>query len=295
MRKQTYSANTESNKNTDYLRNNVVKMVNTASKESVNVTVLVSVGEHPLSKRPRRAEQDARAIEIGLNLPGTQLHVMHAGAADNVQTNTVLKDYLGMGLPEIQVLNIPQEADNLTALTSTFSKSRPDIILAGMHAENGESSGMLPYVLSEQLGMALVPSITEILSVDKKAGFAELLQALPRGQRRKVRVKLPFVATVDMAAKVPRQSAFGAAMRGKITVVDAIATATTTTKNTQTQWKITPAQPRPKRLKIVKAKTAADRFKAATAKAQGGGGKVIYDNQEAAEAILKMLKEEKVL
>ncbi|MDO6566516.1 electron transfer flavoprotein subunit beta [Alteromonas sp. 1_MG-2023] len=293
MRKQTHSASTEINKNTEGLHNNVVKMVNTASKESVNVTVLVSVGEHPLSKRPRRAEQDARAIEIGLNLPGTQLHVMHAGAADNVQTNTVLKDYLGMGLPEIQVLNIPQEADNLTALTSNFTDSNPDIILTGIRAENGESSGMLPYVLSEQLGMALVPSITEILSVDKKAGFAELLQALPRGQRRKVRVKLPFVATVDMAAKAPRQSAFGAAMRGKITVVDAIATATT--NNANTEWKITPAQPRPKRLKVVKAKTAADRFKAATAKAQGGAGKVIYNNQEAADAILKMLTDEKVL
>jgi electron transfer flavoprotein beta subunit len=172
----------------------------------------------------------------------------------------------------------------------------------------------LPYVLAENLDMALVPNITEILSVNKKDGFAELLQALPRGQRRKVRVKLPFVATVDMAAKTPRQSAFGAAMRGKITVVEATSTPTLTAnigrtssnedttatgvitnKNTQTDWEITPAQPRPKRLKIVKAKTAADRFKAATAKAQGGAGKVIYDNQEAADAILKMLKDEKVL
>ena len=171
---------------------------------------------------------------------------------------------------------------------------------------------MLPYVLSEKLDMALVPNITEILSVNKNAGFAELLQALPRGQRRKVCVKLPFVATVDMAAKTPRQSAFGAAMRGKITILDTIVapigTTSTATKappsyvttlahneNLKTNWEITPAQPRPKRLKIVKAKTAADRFKAATAKAQGGKGKVIYDNQEAAEAIFKMLKDEKLL
>ncbi|WOI37482.1 electron transfer flavoprotein subunit beta [Alteromonas sp. CI.11.F.A3] len=269
--------------------------MNKLLEENVNLTVLVSIGEHPLSKRPRRAEQDARALEIGLNSPDTNLQVMHAGTANNAQTHTVLKDYLGMGLPEIKVLTVPQETDSLAALTSSFTDSSPDIILAGMRAENGESSGMLPYLLSEKLGMAVVPSITEILSVDKKAGFAELLQALPRGQRRKVSVKLPFVATVDMAAAAPRQSAFGAAMRGKITVVDAIATDTTTTNDAPPQWKTTPAQPRPKRLKIVKAKTAADRFKAATAKAQGGGGKVIYNNQEAAEAILKMLKEEKVL
>jgi len=260
-------------------------------EENVNITILASIGEHPLSKRPRRAEQDARAIEIGLNLPGTQLQVMHAGEANIEHTNTVLKDYLGMGISEIKVLNVPQETDSLTVLTANFTESSPDIILAGMRAENGESSGMLPYVLSEQLGMALVPSITEILSVNKKAGYAELLQALPRGQRRKIRIKLPFVATVDMAAAAPRQSAFGAAMRGKITVVDTIANTT----NAQTEWKITPAQPRPKRLKVVKAKTAADRFKAATAKAQGGAGKVIYNNQEAADAILKMLTDEKVL
>jgi electron transfer flavoprotein beta subunit len=278
-----------------------------AVEDNVNITVLVSVGEHPLSKRPRRAEQDARALEIGLNVPDTNLQVMHAGAANNVQTNTVLKDYLGMGLPEIKLLNIPHENDSLTALINTFDKNIPDILLTGIRAENGESSGMTPYVLSEKLGMALVPSITEILCINKTAGYAELLQALPRGQRRKISVKLPFVATVDMAAQAPRQSAFGAAMRGKITVIDTIAAPTdsagsasispdlTNCETLQTEWKITPAQSRPKRLKIIKAKTAADRFKAATAKAQGGAGKVIYNNQEAADAIFKMLKDEKVL
>jgi electron transfer flavoprotein beta subunit len=98
-------------------------------------------------------------------------------------------------------------------------------------------------------------------------------------------------------------------MHGKITLVDATSTpiltansrstssneGTTgtgiiTNKNTQTDWEITPSQPRPKQLKIVKAKAAANRFRAATTKAQGCAGKVIYDNQEAAEAILKMLK-----
>ena len=54
-----------------------------AVEDNVNITVLVSVGEHPLSKRPRRAEQDARALEIGLNVPDTNLQVMHAGAANN--------------------------------------------------------------------------------------------------------------------------------------------------------------------------------------------------------------------
>jgi electron transfer flavoprotein beta subunit len=58
-----------------------------------------------------------------------------------------------------------------------------------------------------------------------------------------------------------------------------------------------PAKPRPKRLKVIKAKTGAERMKAATAKASGGGGQVLKDvsPQAGAEAIFKLLLEEGVL
>ena len=58
-----------------------------------------------------------------------------------------------------------------------------------------------------------------------------------------------------------------------------------------------PAKPRPKRLKVIKAKTGAERMKAATAKASGGGGQVItgVSPQEGAEAIFKLLLDEGVL
>ena len=58
-----------------------------------------------------------------------------------------------------------------------------------------------------------------------------------------------------------------------------------------------PAKPRPKRLKVIKAKTGAERMKAATARASGGGGQVLKDvsPQEGAEAIFKLLIEEGVL
>ncbi|HAQ85137.1 MAG TPA: electron transfer flavoprotein subunit beta, partial [Pseudomonas sp.] len=45
----------------------------------LNVITLVSVGAHPTSGRPRRAEQDARAVELGLRLVGDQLQLLHAG------------------------------------------------------------------------------------------------------------------------------------------------------------------------------------------------------------------------
>lgn len=46
---------------------------------STNVISLVSIGAHPTSGRPRRAEQDARAVELGLQLAGDHLQVLHAG------------------------------------------------------------------------------------------------------------------------------------------------------------------------------------------------------------------------
>ncbi len=60
---------------------------------------------------------------------------------------------------------------------------------------------------------------------------------------------------------------------------------------------LTPAKPRPKRLKVIKAKSGADRMKAATAKASGGGGQVLkgVNAQEGAQAILKLLVEEGVV
>jgi electron transfer flavoprotein beta subunit len=262
------------------------------ANQGLSVTTLISIGEHPLSGRPRRAEQDARAIELGLTLAADKSETLYVGPAQDPEAINVLRAYLGMGLRQIQVLDVPQHTDVADTLLQHLQANRPDIILTGTRAENGESSGMLPYLLAEKLNIAMVACIADIVSIDKQAGTAELLQALPRGQRRKIKVKLPVIASVDMAAAAPRQSAYGCAMRGKLLVshVDDCRQ-----DDERSQWQINSAQKRPKRLKIVKAKTAADRFKAATAKVQGGAGKVLYGSKESAEEILKLLIDEGVL
>jgi electron transfer flavoprotein beta subunit len=63
------------------------------------------------------------------------------------------------------------------------------------------------------------------------------------------------------------------------------------------QWREAPARKRPKRLQVVKAKTAADRFRAATAKSQGDGGRILRDKpaSEMAQAIFDLLLEEGVV
>jgi electron transfer flavoprotein beta subunit len=61
---------------------------------STNVISLVSIGAHPPPAAPRRAEQDARAVELGLQLAGDNLQVLHAGDI----AEPALRAYLGMGL-----------------------------------------------------------------------------------------------------------------------------------------------------------------------------------------------------
>ncbi|MBV1790435.1 electron transfer flavoprotein subunit beta [Marinobacterium sp. D7] len=255
---------------------------------SLRITALVSVGKHPGSGRARRAEQDARAVEMAMTLAPEGLEVLHAG---DPQADS-LRAYAGMGLKRLRVLQQGTNADAVPALSQYLKQQKPDIILTGVRAESGESSGMTPYLLGEALGLPVVTRIAEIVSIDH--GEANLLQALPRGQRRALRVPLPFVASVDMAAAAPRQSAFGPASRADLESQDI---GMAVMDEVKAAWSEAPARKRPKRLKVVKAKTAADRFKAATAKSSGDGGKVLRDKpaSEMAQAVFDLLLEEGVL
>jgi electron transfer flavoprotein beta subunit len=253
----------------------------------LNIIALVSIGAHPASGRPRRAEQDARAVELGLRLGGDRLQLLHAGDPKE----ETLRAYLGMGPGAINVLEQTPGSDALPALADYLGNAGPQLVLTGSQAETGEGSGLLPYLLAERLGWPLVVGLAEVEKVEN--GMAQVLQALPRGQRRRLQVRLPFIASVDNAAPLARQSAFGPARRGQIA-----ATATPAVEDDLlASAQLLPARPRPKRLKVIKAKTGAERMKAATAKASGGGGQVLKDAspQAGAEAIFKLLLDEGVL
>ncbi|MGL6161914.1 electron transfer flavoprotein subunit beta [Microbulbifer sp.] len=253
----------------------------------LNIAVLISIGQHPVSGRARRADQDARAVELGLDLAGDALSLIHAGDAGQ----PALRQYLGMGLDKLTVLEQAPEADALPALAQHLADLQPDMVLCGVRAERGEASGLLPYLLAEQLGWPLVPRIAQIQSVD--SGRAQILQALPRGQRRALSVPLHFIATVDSAAADARQYAFGPGRRGQLETRPGAAQIDVA----RSEWTESPAKPRPKRLNVVKAKSAADRFKAATAKPQGQGGRVLQreSSGEKARAILDLLIAEGVI
>lgn len=256
-------------------------------KQSLDIVSLVSIGQHPQSGRVRRAEQDGRAVELGMNLGGDNLTVLHAGDPQE----QALRTYAGMGLSSMQVLNLDMQDDAVPALADYLQQLRPDIVLTGVRAESGESSGMVPYLLAEKLNWPVVARIADIVSVED--GVAEVMLALPRGQRRALKVALPFVASVDNAAPEARQSAYGPGIRAQIEPLAAVKEEDAVRSN----WSEAKAKPRPKRLKVVKAKTAAERFKAATAKPQGEAGKVLkgVPAKEQAQEIFNLLLEEKVI
>ncbi|PWI33559.1 electron transfer flavoprotein subunit beta [Vibrio albus] len=256
--------------------------------QALKISALVSVGAHPDTGRPRRAMSDARAVELGLAMENGSLEVVHAGSPED----PALAYYAGMGLPAIRVLGQPEEADAVVTLTQYFQDNMPDILLTGGRSESGESSGLLPFFLAQRLNCPIVMGIAEILSIEN--GRAKVLQALPRGQRRAVSVTLPFVASVDMAAKAPRQSAYG---RARHCDIEARMVGEAVPDQVRQSWEETEAKPKLKRLKVVKAKSAADRFKAATAKTESSGGRVLKDKpvSEMAQAVFDLLLEEGVI
>lgn len=255
-----------------------------------NVAVLVSVGRHPLTERARRADQDARAVEMALSLQSAHASLIHAGCHGD-DSDGALRGYLGMGFDEMTLIEQPSGADVVPALAEALREVAPQLVLTGARAETGESSGLLPYLLAESLGWPIVTGLAAVERIEN--GVATVLQALPRGQRRRLRVRLPAIATLESSAPAARQSAFGPARRGEFDFQEQFAIE----DETQVEWHVQPARKRPKRLKIVKVGSARDRFKAAAAKAEGGGGQVLSDvtPEQGAEAIFKLLKEEGVL
>ncbi|RQW62198.1 electron transfer flavoprotein subunit beta [Vibrio viridaestus] len=254
----------------------------------LKISALISIGAHPDTGRSRRAATDSRAVELGLSQSDCELEVIHAGDPED----PALAYYSGMGLQKIRVLAQKPEYDAIDSIEQYFASNMPDIVLTGTRSESGESSGMLPFFLAKRLNCPVVMGIAEILSVEN--GRANVLQALPRGQRRKLSVAIPFVASVDQAAAEPRQSAFG---RARHCEIDKQTVENLLLDKEQVEWKVTPAKPKAKRLKVVKAKNAADRFKAATAKTASSGGKVIKDKPvtEMAQAVFDLLLEEGVI
>jgi electron transfer flavoprotein beta subunit len=111
---------------------------------STKVISLVSIGAHPTSGRPRRAEQDARAVELGLQLAGDNLQVLHAG---DPPKRRCAPTWAWAGATACAGTTGWRRC--LPALTAYLRDAGAQVVLTGSQAETGEGSGMLPFLLAE--------------------------------------------------------------------------------------------------------------------------------------------------
>ena len=239
------------------------------------VLVLLSIGRHPVSGRTRRAVRDARALTLALQT-GLPVVGVHAGSAD-----AVLRDYIGMGLPDLVTLDVAEGADPVAVLVAYARGLAPALILAGSAAETGSGSGLVPYLVAEALGLPLAPGIA---AIEARAGGFDLIQALPRGGRRVLRACGPLLATVDQHGPEPGQVARGAALRGRLSP-ERVSAAAGVPALAPVPDTVRAARRRPKRLA------------AASDQPSGKGRRLLVapSPHEAAAAILDYLEAERLL
>lgn len=242
------------------------------------VLVLVSIGKHPVSLRPRRADFDARALELAL-ATGQPVTALHAGrAGDN---EPVLRDYLGTGAAEIMVLGCAADDDPLGLLEDELRSRRPRLVVAGSQAEAGEGSGMLPFLLAERLGYAIA---TDIVDISFTQTGIRLVKALPGGRRRVLETTSPLLVTVDRRGPAPRLSARMPALRGPLRKLPA----TSQSRDDRLAWSLRPGRQRPRRL-------AAPSIGGTSADGDARREMIAPDADAAAEAILNFLERDGLL
>lgn len=249
-----------------------------------HITVLVSAGRHPVSGEPRHCHNDSLALALGLNL-ASKVKVLHAGTP----SNPALQDYLALGATQIDV--VPNSGDVIEDLAAQLTDA--NLILAGTRAENGEDSGLLPYLLAAKLNL---PIVADALEIKANREQLEVLQFLPKGQRRRVLVSLPAVVAVHPSAALALHFVHARKNLGNINTLHA---GNTKAKSPQSdlkqpdskQWPAVPAR-KPIKLVAQTAQTGHERLMAAISnKAKGGTVVNEGNNVEKAQVILRYLRE----
>lgn len=250
----------------------------------MRIAVLLSEGRHPASGRACPVPVELQALRLAGALAG-QAMGLHAGP-----DATAVRDALGRGLRHLIHLELPHAHDPLESLVAALEADAPDLILAGRMGQGGEDSGLLPYVLARRLGRPIVADAVALHAGEEGTLIVE--QALPKGARRRITVRLPALVTVHPAAPVPLPFAYGAARRGLVEVVPGIPTSPEERAVEERTYR-----KRPKLIaKAAAGASAADRLKAAT-EAASGGGRLLVDPapDEAAREIIAFLREIGVL
>ncbi|MFM9913847.1 MAG: hypothetical protein ACKVN9_09975 [Methylophilaceae bacterium] len=248
------------------------------------IAMLVSAGKNPISGEARHCRNDSLALQLGLNL-ASNLTVLHAGEADN----PALQDYLALGASQIDVVSA--SGDIVESLASRLQNF--DLILTGTRAENGADSGLFPYLLAAKLNLPLVAGVLEIMPHQDQieTDQLEILQFLPKGQRRRLRVSLPAVVVVHPLAAVALHHVHARQISGSITAHSD----SNSSRSQHTQWRA--EKPRkPIKLKAPLTQTGHERLMA-TISSKNKGGAVVNDGNcvEKAQVTLNFLREHRLI
>jgi len=246
----------------------------------MRIAVLLSAGLHPVSGRPCPVPVELQAVRLAVDLGG-DITGLHAGP-----DATMLRDALGHGLPRLEHIALPEGSDPTLSLTAKLRDLSPTLILTGRVGQGGEDTGTLPYALASALGLPIIADAVA-LTLGPEHGTLMVEQALPKGARRRVVVRLPAIVTVHPAAPAPLPFAFGVARRGVIETAPGIEAPMPETAIEQR-----PYRKRPKLIASHAAgASATDRLKAATETASTGGKLLVHPApEEAAQEILAHLK-----
>jgi electron transfer flavoprotein beta subunit len=254
----------------------------------MRIAVLLSAGRHSVSGRPAPVPVELQALRLAVDLAnqcggqtGCNVTGLHAGPDLGPLTDT-----LGHGLAHLVHLRSEAEADPAPALTAALAAGGYDLILAGRAGQGGEDAGLLPYTLARGLAWPILADAAGLAPGDAPGTLA-IEQALARGARRRLVVRLPALVTVHPAAPAPLPFAFAGLRRGRVEISETPPAPTPAPEVEERAYR-----PRPKLIaKAAAGASALERLRAAT-EAASGGGRLLVDPapDEAAREILAHLR-----
>ncbi|MBB3772379.1 electron transfer flavoprotein beta subunit [Angulomicrobium tetraedrale] len=263
----------------------------------MRIAILLSAGRHAVSGRPAPVSVELQAIRLARELIRQMAGEVDGNAAGDITGFHAgpdagpLKDALGHGLPRLIQLSIGAQDDPLPSLAAALGAERFDLVLAGRSGQGGEDAGLLPYALARTLGLPIVADACA-LAAGPQHGTVSLEQALPRGARRRLTLRLPALVTVHPAAPAPLPFAFAAMRRGMLETREGVPAPRAAGEVEERAYRA-----RPKLIaKSAAGASATERLKAAT-EAASSGGRLIVDPapEDAARAILAHLRQIGVL
>ncbi|ORE91312.1 hypothetical protein [Aurantimonas sp. 22II-16-19i] len=176
--------------------------------------VLLSDARNPVSGRPHLSRLEAQAIALAAELDEAP-RGLHVGPGDEG-----VAAGLGHGLCGLDVVAMPEGEDPLPALAAFLKDgldgdAPPALILCGRRGEGGLDTGLVPYLLAEALGLPILADAVAIRP-GEAPGTLVVDQAMAKGARRRITVRLPVVVTVHPLSPPPPPFAFGRMRRGEI-------------------------------------------------------------------------------